>query len=153
MAGSFVSSPKVVRTILKGGSLIFLGLLCIVLLYIASLIAFGATYTNFCNLRGSEQVWISQSIDITDDAYRLGGIGNIGIGSTRQEIVTAVEVRNILIRIFGDHIPPSRYSFFDEPRYLPGSTLGFYRVRTWNAIEFLFDENNRVTKIRITPMF
>ncbi|MCL2564728.1 MAG: hypothetical protein FWE24_02810 [Defluviitaleaceae bacterium] len=55
--------------------------------------------------------------------------------------------------IFCDFLPRSGYVFLEEPRYLPGSTLGFYRVRTWNAIEFLFDENDRVTKIRITPMF
>ena len=47
----------------------------------------------------------------------------------------------------------SRYVFLSEPHSLSDSTLGFYRVRTWNAIEFLFDENDEVTKIRITPMF
>jgi len=92
-------------------------------------------------------------MDITDDTYRLGGKENIGLGSSRQEIVRAVERRNALIRIFGDNLPPSRYVFLSEPHSLPDSTLGFYRVRTWNAIEFLFDENDEVTKIRITPMF
>ena len=92
-------------------------------------------------------------MDITDNTYRLGGIGNIGIGSTRQEVIDAVEKRNAIIRVFGHEIPPSRYNFLSEPLSLPDSTLGFFRVRTWNAIEFLFDENDRVTKIRITPMF
>ena len=129
------------------------GLLCVVLVYIIASVTFNATYTNFCNVRGSNERWLSQTMDITDSTYRLGGIGNIGIGSTRQEVVGAVERRNALIRILYHNTPPSGYHFFNEPLSLSGSTLGFYRVRTWNAIEFLFDENDRVSKIRITPMF
>ncbi|MCL2373477.1 MAG: hypothetical protein FWC78_08780 [Defluviitaleaceae bacterium] len=110
------------------------------------------SYTNFCDLRNSKQAWISQTIDITDNRYRLGGIGNIGMGSTRQDIVGAIRRRNILIWLFYDNSPRSNYRFLNEPHNLPGSIPGFYRARTWSAIEFLFDENDRVTKIRITPM-
>jgi len=130
-----------------------IGLLCIVIIYIAGFTIFHATYTDFCNLRGSNQNWVSQTIDITDNSYRLGGTGNIGIGSSRRQVINAVKRRNILIRIFAEGPPHSRYVFLSEPQFLPDSTLGFYRVRTWSAIEFLFDENDRVTKIRITPMF
>ena len=130
-----------------------LGLICLIIAYIAGVIIFNSSYTNFCNLQGSPQRWISQTTDITDNTYRLGGIGNIGIGSTRRQVINAVNRRNTLIRILGDDLPPSRYGFLNEPYNLPDSTLGFYRVRTWNVIEFLFDEDDRVTKIRITPGF
>ena len=142
-----------IKKTIKVICLALLGLLCVVLMYIGSATIFIKTYTNFCDLRGSNQRWISQAVDITDNTYRLGGIGNIGIGSTRQEIERAVSRRNTLIDIFVGEIPPSRYTYLSEPHSLPESTLGFYRIRTWNAIEFVFDENERVTKIRITPMF
>ena len=109
-------------------------------------------YANFCNLRGSNRRWRSETVDITDNTYRLGGIGDIGIGSTRQEILNAVRRRDTLASIFCDFLPRSAYSFFNEPFNLPYSTLGFYRTRTWSAIEFLFDENDRVSHIRITRM-
>jgi len=153
MRRNFTIMPKKTRKSIKATGLVFLGLLCVVLLYIAGYVIFNATYTNFCNLRGSDRPWSFHTVDITDDTYRLGGIGNIGIGSTRREVVCAVRRRNVLNRLFDDNIPPSRYAFLNEPSSLPGSTLGFYRVRTWNSIEFLFDENDRVTKIRIAYMF
>jgi len=145
--------PPRAKKLLRVIRLALLGVLCVLLIYIAGSVIFYTTYTNFCNLRGSAQHRVSQTMDITDNTYRLGGIGNIGIGSTRQEVIDAVEKRNAIIRVFGHEIPPSRYNFLSEPLSLPDSTLGFFRVRTWNAIEFLFDENDRVTKIRITPMF
>jgi len=143
--------PKRVKKIIIVIGLALLGLLCIPFIYIAGVTNFYATYTSFCNLNGSS--WALGTMDITDNTYRLGGIENIGIGSTRQEIVNAVERRNTRIEIFYTNRPLSRYIFLSEPHALPDSTLGFYRVRTWNAIEFLFDENDEVTKIRITPMF
>jgi len=125
-----------------------------VCVFIIGFFAFNsALYVNFCNLRGSNQRWIRGTVDITDNTYRLGGIGNIGIGSTRQEILDAVRRRDILASIFCDFAPRSTYRYFDEPFNLPYSTLGFYRTRTWSAIEFLFDENDRVIHIRITPMY
>ncbi|MCL2368946.1 MAG: hypothetical protein FWC72_08105, partial [Oscillospiraceae bacterium] len=103
--------PKKVKKSLKVAGLALAGLLCIVLsvflIYIASSAIFHASYTNFCNLRGSNQRWVSQTVDITDDTYRLGGIGNIGIGSTRQEVENTIERRNALIRIFDSDIPPA----------------------------------------------
>ena len=153
MVWNFAMLPPIVKKLLKVAKLALFGLLCVVLVYIIASAIFHATYTSFCNVRGSNERRVSQTMDITDNTYRLGGIGNIGVGSTRQEVVDAVERRNALIRIFHHDIPPSRYNFFSEPHSLSGSTLGFYRVRTWNAIEFLFDENDRVVKIRVTPMF
>ena len=153
MVWNVVMLPKTVKKLFKVTGLVLSGLLCFIIIYAAGSAIFHATYTSFCNLRDSNQLCISQttSITITDTTYRLGGIGNIGIGSTRQEIINSVETRNVLIRIFGDGPPCSRYIFLDEPFNLPESTLGFYRVRTWRAIEFLFDDDDRVTKIRITP--
>jgi hypothetical protein len=128
-------------------------LLTPVCVFIVGFFAFNSgLYVNFCNLRGSRQRFISETVDITDNTYRLGGIGRIGIGSTRQEILNAVQRRDTLASIFCDFLPRSAYSFFDEPFNLPYSTLGFSRTRTWNAIEFLLDENDSVTHIRITPM-
>jgi len=121
--------------------------------YLIGFIAFNSGYTDFCNLRGSNQSWIRETVDITDSTYRLGGIGNIGIGSTRQEILNAVRRRDALASIFCDFLPRSAYNYFNEPFNLPYSTLGFYRTRTWSAIEFLFDENDRVVHIKITPMY
>jgi len=143
-------SKRVKKIIIVVG-LALLALVCIPLIYIAGVVNFYATYTSFCNLNGSR--WVLGAMDITDNTYRLGGTENIGVGSTRQEIVNAVERRNTRIEFFYTNNPLSRYIFLSEPHSLPDSTLGFYRVRTWNAIEFLFDENDEVTKIRITPMF
>ena len=143
---------KICKIIIKSVCVVIIGLLSVVVIYYVGFFIFHTTYTDFCNLRGSNERWISQTIDTTDNTYRLGGIGNIGIGSTRQEIETAVSRRNFLIRIFSDGLPNSRYLFFNEPYALPDAALSFYRVRTWNAIKFLFDEHERVTKIRITPV-
>ena len=145
-------SNTIKKTIIVIGITLW-SLLYVVLMYIGGFIIYNATYTNFCDLRGANQRWISQTIDITDNTYRLGGIGNIGIGSTRREIERAVSIRNTLTVIFGDNVPPSGYRYLSEPHALPDSTLGFFRTRTWNAIEFVFDENDKVIKIRITPMF
>jgi len=135
-----------------GFGIAILGLVCLIILYIAGIGIFNSSYRNFCNLHGREERWISYTIDITDDTYRLGTASGLGIGSTRREVIRAVNMRNFLIAFFSEGEPASRYIFFDEPFNLPGSTLGFYRVRTWNAIEFLFDDNDQVVKIRITPM-
>ena len=121
----------------------------IVIAYGLAFNIFMSTYTEFCNIQGRQ--W-DQSLDITSPTYRLGGIGNIGIGSTKEQVVRAVNRRNALGLVFDPDTPRSRYFFLETPLHLPESTLGFYRVRTWNAIEFLFDERDRVTKIRITPM-
>jgi len=142
MIGNFTILSKYGKKILKWFGI---GLLIVFLTLFIGFEYVNRWYTNFCNST-------SITLDITDSTSRLGGIGNIGIGSTRQEIINAVERRNILNSIFHDQIPPAGYIFFSEPFNLSGSTLGFYRTRRWNAIEFLFDENDRVTKIRITPM-
>jgi len=129
-------------------------LVCVVIMYIVGGMIFMATYTSFCDVRDSDQRRVQvYRIEITDP-YRLGGIGNIGIGSTRREVERAVARRNFLIRVFYHNgLPPSTYSIFNNnPQVLPDSTFGFVRARTWNLIEFLFDEDDRVIKILITPI-
>ena len=135
--------------------LLILGVVLVmpVFVFVIGFYAFNSElYTDFCNLRDSHQRWLRETVDINDNTYRLGGIGNIGVGSSQQEILNTVRRRDTLAHFFCDFLPRSAYVFFDEPFNLPGSALGFYRTRTWSAIEFLFDENDMVIHIRLTPM-
>ncbi|MCL1787516.1 MAG: hypothetical protein FWG38_05980, partial [Defluviitaleaceae bacterium] len=124
---------RTINKVIKIVCFTLLGLCGLVAAYFVAFFVFNATYVNYCNLRGAQQNYAFQTVVITDSTYRLGGMGRIGVGASRQQVINSVERRNTLIRLFGDDIPPSRYVFLDEPLALPGATLGFYRVRTWNA--------------------
>ena len=84
--------------------------------------------------------------DITGEQYRLGGRGQnrIGIGSTREEVVENFEMRQRNSQIWGE-FPQNQVR--DIPT--PDNGFGFFERSSWREVEFEFDENDIVTRMRI----
>ena len=88
-------------------------------------------------------------IDIVGEQFTLGGPmwRRIGIGSTREEVEADFERRRENAARWVDRI--SVHVKFDEPHSLPNAGFGYATSDLWNFVEFEFDENDIVTRIRI----
>jgi len=83
--------------------------------------------------------------DITSERYRLGGRNRISVGSSRREVERDFTHRWQMAR-FWLEFPGNIYGEFHDS---PGAEFGYFTSRNWERVEFWFDENDRVTKMRI----
>ena len=86
--------------------------------------------------------------DIVSEQYRLGGRRRhkIGIGSTREEVKADFSRRQA--NSFWMDRPIAYHEFF-EPWSLPSAGFGFASSHLWTFVEFEFDQNDVVTRMRI----
>ena len=91
--------------------------------------------------------------EITDEQYRMSGPPwrQIGVGSTRRQVETDFTRRWLVHSILRDHARPGGIGIWpQEHTTLPNAGFNYYLAGgTWRYIEFEFDENNTVIKIRI----
>jgi len=97
-------------------------------------------------------------LDITSEEYRLGGREShenlIGIGSTREDVENSFERRRDNLSRWGE-FPQNIYREIEE-QHLRLSNAGFGWVSSrsgWRSVEFEFDENDVVVKMRLGLMF
>lgn len=88
-------------------------------------------------------------IDLISEQFTLGGPmwRRIGVGSTREEVEYDFERRHENSIRWADG--SFGYRKYYKPRSLPNAELGFISTQLWTYVEFEFDENDIVIRIRI----
>lgn len=96
------------------------------------------------------------SFDITSKEYRLDGRGGnrIGVGSTREKVKASFERRRRNASTWGE-FPQNIYREIEEQHLsLPNASYGWVSSRSgWIFVEFEFDENDIVVKMRMGPWY
>ncbi|MCL2376522.1 MAG: hypothetical protein FWC76_03895 [Defluviitaleaceae bacterium] len=91
--------------------------------------------------------------DIVDEQYRMSGPPwrQIGVGSTRSQVEADFARRRLVHSILRDHSRPGGIGIWPEAHTsLSNAGFNYYHVGgSWRFIEFEFDENDIVTRIRI----
>ena len=91
--------------------------------------------------------------DIVDEQYRMSGPTwrQIGVGSTRSQVEKDFARRRLVHSILRDHGRPGGIGIWPETHTsLPNVGFNYYHVGgSWRFIEFEFDENDIVIRIRV----
>ena len=88
-------------------------------------------------------------LDIVSEQYKLGGRRQhlIGIGSTREDVKADSNRRRANYRLWVDR--PILHHEFTEPHSLPTAEFGYGSSFRWTFVEFEFDQNDVVIRMRI----
>jgi len=86
--------------------------------------------------------------DIIGKSHRLGGFArrSIGVGSTKREVEADFRRRSRMHTFWCE--PPCGMSVLNSPASLQNAGFSYYHVRTTEYVDFEFDENDIVIRMR-----